>query len=89
MVEGSLTSVGRPGYCDSPVIVVKSDDVRQPTLHITSASIHISQCVDRLWDSHLLPPCPALFGHVTILSTYDMSIPIYSLLQPVLIPIEE
>ena len=30
--EGSSTSVGRPGYCHSPVIPVKNVDVHQPIL---------------------------------------------------------
>ena len=31
-IEGSSTSVGRPGYCHSPVIAVKTVDVPQPIL---------------------------------------------------------
>ena len=42
-LEGSSTSVDRPGYCHSPVLVVENVDVRQPILlDISSDSVHRS-----------------------------------------------
>ena len=41
-LEGSSTSVSRPGYCHSPDIAVKNDDVRQPILlDVSSNCVHI------------------------------------------------
>ena len=41
-LEGSSTSVGRPGYCHSPVFAVMNVDVRQPVLlHVSSDGIHV------------------------------------------------
>ena len=58
--EGSSTSVGRPGYCHSPVIAVKNIDARQPILlYISSDGILV---LAFLWASDLLPPCPALIS---------------------------
>ena len=65
-LEGSSPSVGRPGYCHSPVLAVKNVDVCQPILlNISTESIQkLSMCLLNFGlplGSHLLPPCPALF----------------------------
>ena len=41
-LEGSSMSVGRPGYCNSPILAVKNVDVRQPILlDISSDGVHV------------------------------------------------
>ena len=43
-LEGSSTSVGRPGNCQSPVLAVENVDVRQSILlDISLDGIHVSQ----------------------------------------------
>ena len=62
-LEGSSTSVGRPGNCQSPVIAVENVDVRQSSiLDIALDCIDVSQFRSSSRSvSHILPPCPALF----------------------------
>ena len=42
-IDVFLTSVGRPGYCHSPVVAVENVDVRQPILlRVASDGVNIS-----------------------------------------------
>ena len=42
-LEGSSTSVGRPGHCQSPVIAVENVDVRQRILFdVPPDGVHVS-----------------------------------------------
>ena len=72
-LEGSSTSVGRPGYCHSPVIAVKNVVVRQP-IPLPDAVL-VSQC----WCSSGSHTCylhvQHCSCHMAIISTSHMSIP--------------
>ena len=47
-LEGSSTSVGRPGNCQSPVIAVENVDVRQSILlDISLDGIHVGEIFDK------------------------------------------
>ena len=42
-LEGSSTSVGRPGHCQSPVLAVENVDVRQRILFdVPPDGVHVS-----------------------------------------------
>ena len=84
--EEDSTSLGSPppGYCHSPVIVVKNVDIHQPIL------LHISwwcSCILMLVlvrVSRFPPTCPALFlSYCLSISTSYLSIPARSLLHSV------
>ena len=52
-LEGSSTSICRPGYCNSPVLVIKNVDVHQPTpLGISSDGVHARILVLSSFGSH-------------------------------------
>ena len=60
-LEGSSTSVGRPGNCQSPVLAVENVDVRQSILlDISLGGIHYRSCTGRA--SARGPGWPATHG---------------------------
>ena len=72
-LEGSSTSVGRPGNCQSPVLAIENVDVCQPILlYVSFDGVHLSQCRSSSL-SH------TFYHHVqhymAFISTSDMSIP--------------
>ena len=81
-LEGSSTSVGRPGYCHSPVLVVKIVDVIQPTLlHAASYGVHVSQFWSSSGSHTFYLHVHHCSGDMAFISTSDMSIPAQSLLH--------
>ena len=60
-IEGSSTSVGRPGNCQSPVLAVENVDLSVLSSWYLSWGYPCISISVFLSVSHLLPPCPTLF----------------------------
>ena len=74
--EGSSTSVGRSGNCQSPVLAVENVDVRQSILlDISLDGIHVSQFRSSSRSHTFYLHVQHCSGYMAFISTSDMSIP--------------
>ena len=75
-LEGSSTSVGRPGNCQSPVLAVENVDVRQSILlDISLDGIHVSQFRSSSRSHTFYLHVQHCSVYMAFISTSDMSIP--------------
>ena len=75
-LEGSSTSVGRPGNCQSPVLAVENVDVRQSILlDISLDGIHLSQFRSSSRSHTFYLHVQHCSGYMAFISMSDMSIP--------------
>ena len=82
-IEGSFTSVGRPGHCQSPVLAIENVDICQPILlDVSFDSIHVSQFRSSS-RHHAYHHVQYGSGGMAFISTPDMSIPAKSFLHQV------
>ena len=75
-IEGSSTSVGRPGNCQSPVLAIENVDVCHPILlDVSFDGVHISQFRSSSLSHTFYHHVQHCSGGMTFVSTSDMSIP--------------
>ena len=73
--EGSSTSVGRPGNCQSPVLAVENVDVRQSILlDISLDGIHVYQFRSSSRSHTFYLHVQQCSGYMAFISTSDMSV---------------
>ena len=77
-LEGSSTSVGRPGHCQYPVLAIENVDVCQPILlDVSFDGILVSQFRFFSLSHNFYHHAQHCSGGMAFISTSDMSIPRY------------
>ena len=81
-LEGSSTSVGRHGYCHSPVLAIKNVDVCEPILlDIPSDVVYVSSCWSSAGSHNFYLHVQHCSCHMAIISSSYTSISVYFLLH--------